>query len=251
MKRRIGSDYECVYSYWPNGEMYTEVWKDLTTGLISECRTYTENGELAESTQTRRDSSGDIVHEYVQTFWHTENEVVEEHGRLLKITEFWNDLIDKSASSYRMVVTSEKKGELLCERIDTADDCVSVWYGEHEKLGTVVNRVENIDFVIHLVYGEDGIVALNVTDERLVSNPQKLIYLKETCQVRELMKDWKKVIEYVEKKKYKKVELKRHWYDFRDKKFVEKIEEISKRSVMLESIDLEKIEFVKGTTIWA
>lgn len=248
LKRRIGFDYECVWSYWPNGELYTEVWKDLSTGLFNDVKKYTEKGELAESTQTDRDSSGDVVHEYVQTFWHTEKKVDEKNGRLIKTTEFWNDLIDKSKTVYKVTVLNENS-TVLYENVKTVDDDVWIAYGEHEKLESVLTRVENCDFVIRLIYDEEGICLLIVTDKRVVGNPKKWIYLKETCRDREQMTDWETVTEFVKKKKYKKLELKRHWYDFGDKKFVEKTDEILKRSVVVESVDLEKAEFVKGTLI--
>ena len=246
LKRRVGSDYECLWSYWPDGELMSQVWKDLTTGLITDKKKYTEEGELSEDTQNTRDSSGETVREYVQTFWHTEEKVDEKNGKLIKTTEFWNDLVDKNESLYKVTVMNERH-VVLHERCMTKDDDICVTYGEHEKLGNVVTRIENCDFDIQSVYDKERIVLLIVTGKRFVGNPKKLIYLKETCKDRELTTDWEKVIEFVKKKKYKKVELKRHLYDFGNKTFSSKTDEILKRSVVLESVDLNSVEFVKGT----
>lgn len=248
LKRRIGSDYECIKSYWPNGELHTEVWKDLTTSLTEVCKRYTAKGELSESVLYKRDSSGDIVREYAQTFWHTERKVDEKNGILIKTTEFLNDLIDKNKSVYKVTMLNENS-TVLYENVKTADGDVYVTYGEHEKRGNVLMRVENCDFCIGLIYDEEGICILNVTDKRFVGNPKTLIYLKETCLNRELMTDWEKAIEFVKKKKYRRIELKRHWYDFKDNKFVAKIDKIQKRSMTVESVDLDNVEFVKGTIV--
>lgn len=248
LKRRIGSDYECAWSYWPNRESHIEVCKDLATCSIDKCKMYTEKGELSDTTQITRDESDDIVKEYVQTFWHTEKKVDKKNGKLIKTTEFWNDLIDKNETVYKVTVVNENS-TVLYERISTVDDEVRVKYGEHEKLGNVVARIENFDFNIQPVYDEEGICVWIVVDKRVVGNPKKWIYLKETCRDRAVMTDWEKVIEYVKKKKYKNVKLKKHWYDFEDKKFTEKAEEILKRSVVIEIVDLEKVEFVKGTIV--
>lgn len=248
LKRRILSDCECRYSYWPNGELYAEVWKELTTGLTSEVNTYTEKGELAESTQKKRDSSGETVHEYAQTFEHTEQKVDEERGRLIKTTEFCNDLIDKNKTSYSVAVTFEKKDGLLYEVVSTVDDYACVTYGEHDKLGNVVHCIKDSNGTsIELTYDEKGIVCLTVInrDDGLLTD-LKCIYLKETCKDRELMTHWEKVIEFVKKKKYKKLMLKRHWYDIGDNKFTEKVDEILRRSVTLDLVDLDSVEFVKG-----
>lgn len=103
-------------------------------------------------------------------------------------------MYDKNETSYRISVRSEKKGVVLWERIQTADDDVKVTYGENEKLGTVVMKVESIDLDLQLFYSEEGIVAATRIDKRLVGHPKDWIYFKETCRVSELMKDWEKVL---------------------------------------------------------
>jgi len=247
LKRRVLTDgQECTYTYFPNGELQFEIWKDLSTGRFDSLKEYTESGSLWRDEQYDVDESGETVGEYVQTFEHTEKQVDGEHGRLIKLKEFSNDLVDKNETVYRVTVKSET-GALMHARVCTIDDDVHVKYGEHEKLGNVLVSVKNCCFDIQPAYDEEGICTLTVVDKRTVGNPKKWIYLKETCRDSEVMTDWEKMIEFVKKKKYKKLMLKRHWYDFTDSKFTEKAVEILNRISLLETVDLNNVEFVKGS----
>lgn len=246
LKRRVGPDYECVWSHWPNGKLCTEVWKDLMTGLITDVKKYTEKGTLVEDVKITRDSSGEIVREYVQTFWHTEKNVDKKNGKLIKTTEFWNDIVDKCETLCKRTVLNEHS-TVMYERVQTVDDDITIEYGEHEKLGNVVQKVENCDFKISLIYVKEGIGGIVVEDKRFVENLPKVIYFKETCRDREVMTDWERVLEFVEKKKYKKLMLKSHWYDFGDRKLKEMAEKVCNSRVRLECVEIEDVVFVKGS----
>lgn len=46
LKRRVGSDYECVWTYFPNGEIQFEIWKDVLSGSITDMKEYASDGRL-------------------------------------------------------------------------------------------------------------------------------------------------------------------------------------------------------------
>lgn len=96
-------------------------------------------------------------------------------------------------------------------------------------------------------YSEEGGRAESVSVFK--EDGKKKVYLEHSLDDIDLLNDYEKIVELVNKNKFWKVAVKRHLCDFGDKKYMKKVSEIENELVELEKIDYNKFEFVEGTIV--
>lgn len=237
---------ESVYkmTYWNNGKLKSREFSD-TVGNVLRKEEFSEEGGLAESTcEICEDGK---KYKYVQEYKHSKERIDEKLGRLIKCTEYRDSMIDGIMTKYWMYIKFESDTfAKLHERCIGDDYFDKVYYGKHEKLGWVIEKIETDDWKIELKYSDYGWRAVKFDNRRLV-NGNREVYFEYSLNDIDLLTDYEKIVKIVEKNKFEKVAIKRHWYDFGDKKYDKAVETVKRSLVELEKIDLKNIEFIEGT----
>lgn len=206
---------------------------------------FSEEGGLAKNTcEICEDGK---KYKYVQEYKHSKERVDEKLGRLIKCTEYVDSMIDGIMTKYWMYIKFEGNPfAILHERCIGDGYFDKVYYGKHEKLGWVIEKIETDDWKIELKYSDYGWRAVKFDNRRLV-NGKREVYFEYSLNDINLLTDYEKIVKIVEKNKFKKVAVKRHWYDFGDKKYDRAVDTVKRSLVELEKIVLKNIEFIDGT----
>lgn len=236
----------CKMTYWNNGKLKSKEFSDIVGNVLRK-EEFSEEGELAESTCNIYEDRK--KYKYVQEYKHSKERVDEQLGRLIKCTECIDSMIDGIMIKYWMYIKFEGDSfAKLYERCIGDGYFDKVYYGKHEKLGWVIEKIETDDWKIELKYSDYGWRAVKYDNKRLV-NRKREVYFEYSLNDIDLLTDYEKIVKLVEKNKFEKVAVKRHWYDFKDKKYDKAVETVKRSLVELEKIDLKNIEFIEGTIV--